>query len=174
MGAILLLSPSLAAAHVTRLVGPYTFLIVLIEEPYFQDNHAGFEFWVRDGHRGIDGLDRTLEAEAIAPGGATVKLTIGPRNDRGFYDAPFYPGSGGQYWLHLAGSVEGMPIDERFLVTFPPYPRTPMISSAEAEAGTGTSIPAGAAALALGAAIAVGFWVVRRRRWTRTLSATQR
>lgn len=118
LSATMLVSPSPVAAHVTRVVGPYTFLIVLIEEPYFQDNHAGFEFWVRDGDRAVDGLDRTLHAEAIGHG-AVVKLSISPRNDRGFYDAPFYPGNGGPYALHLTGSIEGMAIDQLFLVTFP-------------------------------------------------------
>jgi hypothetical protein len=96
LGATTLVSPSLVAAHVTRVVGHYTFLVVLIEEPYFQDNHAGFEFWVRDGDRAVDGLDRTLHAEAIGHG-TVVKLSISPRNDRAFYDAPFYPGIGGPY-----------------------------------------------------------------------------
>jgi hypothetical protein len=168
----LLLSPSPVAAHVTRVVGPYTFLIVLIEEPFFQDNHAGFEFWVRDGDRPVDGLDRTLQAEAIGHG-AVVKLSISPRNDRGFYDAPFYPGSGGQYSLHLAGSIEDTAIDELFLVTFPAYPRAPLSKPAAGAVPVQTA-PVGGSTIGLVAGAtavlmvlsAMAFLVARRRRST--------
>jgi hypothetical protein len=173
----LLLSPSRAAAHVTRVVGPYTFLIVLIEEPYFQDNHAGFEFWVRDGDRSVDGLDRTLHAEAIGHG-VIAKLSISPRNDRGFYDAPFYPGSHGQYSLHLAGSIEGTPIDELFLVTFPAYPRAPLSGAASAAqsdpVGGSTGVLVAGATAALLVLGATGLVIVRRRRATTTIPASNR
>jgi hypothetical protein len=172
LSATMLVSPSSVAAHVTRVVGPYTFLIVLIEEPYFQDNHAGFEFWVRDGDRAVDGLDRTLHAEAIGHG-AVVKLSISPRNDRGFYDAPFYPGSGGPYSLHLTGSIEGMAIDQLFLVNFPAYPRAPTRSAAanrsaaqvQSDPGGGSMTVLFAGAMAgLAFLSAIAFVIVRRRR----------
>jgi hypothetical protein len=172
LSATMLVSPSSVAAHVTRVVGRYTFLIVLIEEPYFQDNHAGFQFWVRDGDRAVDGLDRTLHAEAIGHG-AVVKLSISPRNDRGFYDAPFYPGSGGPYSLHLTGSIEGMAIDQLFLVTFPAYPRAPTRSAAangpaaqvqSVPAGGSMTVPFAGAIAALVVLSAIAFVIVRRRR----------
>jgi hypothetical protein len=172
LSATMLVFPSLVAAHVTRVIGPYTILIVLIEEPYFQDNRAGFEFWVRDGNRAVDGLDRTLHAEAIGHG-AVVKLSISPRNDRGFYDAPFYPGSGGPYSLHLTGSIEGMAIDQLFLVNFPAYPRAPTGSAAANRSGAQVqSDPGGglmtvlfAGAMAgLAFLSAIAFVIVRRRR----------
>jgi hypothetical protein len=169
LGMSLLLSPSPVAAHVTRVVGPYTFLIVLIEEPFFQDNHAGFEFWVRDGDRPVAGLDRTLRAEAISRG-SVVKLSISPRNDRGFYDAPFYPGSGGQYSLHLAGSIEGTAIDELFMVNFPAYPRAPLTKPAAGAAsvpeptrGWTIGLVAGATAVLM-VLSTMAFVVARRRR----------
>jgi hypothetical protein len=172
LSATMLVSPSSVTAHVTRVVGPYTFLIVLIEEPYFQDNRAGFEFWVRDGDRAVDGLERTLHAEAIGHG-AVVKLSISPRNDRGFYDAPFYPGSGGPYSLHLTGSIEGMAIDQLFLVTFPAYPRAPTRrTAANRSAAQIQSDPAGGSmtvpfAVAITGLVVLGtitFVIVRRRR----------
>jgi hypothetical protein len=173
LSATMLVSPSSVAAHVTRVVGPYTFLIVLIEEPYFQDNHAGFEFWVRDGDRAVDGLDRTLHAEAMGHGAAVVELSISPRNDRGFYDAPFYPGSGGPYSLHLTGSIERTAIDQLFLVTFPAYPRAPTRRAAvNRSAAQVQSDPAGGSmTAAFAGAIAglvvlsgIAFVIVRRRR----------
>ena len=48
MGLLLALgAATVAQAHVNRQVGPYTILVILVEEPTFEDNHAGFEFWVR-------------------------------------------------------------------------------------------------------------------------------
>ena len=175
--ASLLVSPSPVAAHVTRVVGPYTFLIVLIEEPYFQDNQAGFEFWVRDGDRSVDGLDRTLRAEAIGHG-VVAKLSISPRNERGFYDVPFYPGSDRHYSLHLAGSIERTPIDELFLVTFPSYPRAPLSGTASAaqsdQAGGSTGVLVAGTTAALLVLGATGLVIVRRRRATTTMTASSR
>jgi hypothetical protein len=173
LGTILAVPPSPVAAHVTRVVGRYTFLIVLIEEPYFQDNRAGFEFWVRDGDRPVDGLDRTLRAEAIGHG-AAVSLPISPRNQRGFYDAPFYPGSGRKYSLHLSGSVEGTPIDELFPVTFPAYPRAASIGAASAPASLQPDMAGPATVLVAGAAVALVVLsatalVIARRRRLRTM-----
>jgi hypothetical protein len=170
LGTILVVPPSPVAAHVTRVVGRYTFLIVLIEKPYFQDNRAGFEFWVRDGDRPVDGLDRTLRAEAIGHG-AAVSLSISPRNDDGFYDAPFYPGSGRKYSLHLSGSVEGTPIDELFPVTFPAYPRAASSGAASAPASLQPDIAGPATVLVAGGAVALvlsatALVIARRRRST--------
>lgn len=118
----LVLVPASVSAHVNRVVGPYTFLVVLIEEPYFQDNHAGFQFWVRDQDRPIGDLDTTLQAFAIGPAGS-VPLTISPRVANGFYQVAFYPGDSVRYSLRLVGTVEALAIDESFAVVFPTYPR---------------------------------------------------
>ena len=72
-----LVVPSAVSAHVNRTVGPYTFLVVLVEEPYFATNHAGFLFWVHDGDTPVAGLDRTLHAQAIGHG-RTVDLQVAP------------------------------------------------------------------------------------------------
>jgi hypothetical protein len=59
-------TPLSVSAHVNGVVGPYTFLVVLIEEPYYATNRAGFDFWVREGDRPVESLDRTLKAKAIS------------------------------------------------------------------------------------------------------------
>src|SRR5260221_8311911 len=82
---LLFASPLTAAAHVNRLVGPYTFFIVLIEEPFFATNRAGFEFWVHESARPVLGLDKTLAAQAINST-RQVDLVVSSINDRGFYD----------------------------------------------------------------------------------------
>jgi hypothetical protein len=122
-------APLSVSAHVNGVVGPYTILVVLIEEPYYTTNRAGFEFWVREGDRPVTGLDRTLSAQAISPTGH-VDLQVSPLNDRGFYDVetgldgkPFDPGKGGSSTLRLSGAIEGYPMDKSFAMTFPSYPR---------------------------------------------------
>jgi hypothetical protein len=126
----LLVAPMSASAHVNRTVGPYSFFLVLIEEPFFTTNRAGFEFWVHAGDRPVEGVDRTLAAVAVN-GAQQVALQIAPINDRGFYDVetdlaqhPFDPGRGGDWTLRLTGTVEDTPVDVSFPTIFPAYPRT--------------------------------------------------
>lgn len=144
--ALLLATPLAVSAHVNRVVGPYTFFVVLIEEPYYEDNRAGFEFWVHDGSRQVTGLDHTLTAQASNTSDS-VALEVSPLNNRGFYDVetsasgrPFDPGAGGDWVLRLTGTVEGLPVDVTFPVTFPTYPRIAVHAS--------TASPAAAAASA--------------------------
>ena len=124
-----LAGPSTAAAHVNRIVGRYTFFMILIEEPLFQTNHAGFEFWVHDGDRVVLGLDQTLMANATS-GGRTIDLIVSPINARGFYDLDttvggqaFDPGAAGDWTLRLTGTVEGESVNVAFPAAFPAYPR---------------------------------------------------
>ena len=104
--------PLTISAHVNRTVGPYTFFLVLIEEPTFESNRAGFEFRVHDGDRSIEGLDRTLHAVATGAAGP-VALVVSGVNAQGWYDVetdttgrPFDPGAGGDWTLRLTGTVE--------------------------------------------------------------------
>jgi hypothetical protein len=142
--AAFLVAPPSVSAHVNGVLGPYTFLVVLIEEPYYATNRAGFEFWVREGDRPIEGLDRTLNAQAISST-QRIDLVVSPRNDRGFYDVEtglsgqaFDPGSEGSWTLRLIGTIEGLPVDKSFGVTFPRYPR---VSPVEPSAISGGSAP---------------------------------
>src|SRR5690348_8066987 len=82
--ALILAAPSAAWAHVNRTVGPYQILVVLVEEPTFEDDHAGFKFWVRDNGVAVTGLERTLKAQA-ARTDVTVDLAIAPVDASGFY-----------------------------------------------------------------------------------------
>jgi len=50
------LTTGVTAAHVNRTVGPYALLVVLVEEPVYADNHAGFEFWARKDSVPVLGL----------------------------------------------------------------------------------------------------------------------
>jgi hypothetical protein len=141
----LALAPAAAAAHVNRTVGPYTFLVVLVEEPYFTSNHAGFEFWVHRGDTAVAGLDQTLHAQAIGHG-RRVDLLISPIDQDGLYTVdrgldlqPFDPAGGGDWSLRLTGSVEGTAIDEAFAVQFPAYPRVGTVKPATTGAAAAPS-----------------------------------
>jgi hypothetical protein len=117
------------AAHVNRTVGPYAILVVLVEEPVYADNHAGFQFWVRKDGVPIIGLEKTVRARASA-NGIDVDLAIAPMDGTGFYvldhttdGAAFDPHGGGAWTLELTGSIDGTQLDTTVPVMFPSYPR---------------------------------------------------
>jgi hypothetical protein len=116
-------------AHVNRTVGPYALLVVLVEEPVYQDNHAGFQFWVRKDGVPITGLERTLHARATGHG-VDLQMAIPPVDglgsfvlDRSVDGAAFDPLGGGPWTLELTGTIEQTPVDVTFPVVFPAYPR---------------------------------------------------
>src|SRR4051812_49603978 len=117
-GALALLAwPAVAQAHVNRQVGQYTILVVLVEEPTFEDNHAGFEFWVRRGSQPVVGLEDSIRAEATGPA-ATVDLGVPPVDGVGFYvldrtpeGVAFDPLGGGPWSLRLTGSIDRAVLD---------------------------------------------------------------
>jgi len=138
--------PTTAIAHVNRTVGPYSFFLVLIEEPLFETNRAGFEFRVRDGDRPIANLERTLHPVATSSA-KTVSLVVSGVNAQGFYDVetdttgqPFDPGAGGDWTLRLTGTVEGVAVDVSFPTAFPAYPRVATAARPAAPRETTTGV----------------------------------
>jgi hypothetical protein len=158
--------PAVASGHVNRTIGPYTILVVLVEEPLFQDNHAGFEFWVRKDGAPLTGLEQTLHAQA-AGHGVLLDMAISPLDPNGFYvvdratsGAAFDPHGGGAWSLRLRGTIGRTPVDEWFAVSFPGYPRVSAgtAPNAEVTSGAGSSpaqplwlIPAVSAAIVVSA-----------------------
>jgi len=158
-------SVATALGHVNRQVGPYTILVVLVEEPTFEDNHAGFEFWVRRDQQPIVGLERTVKAEATGHG-QRVALTVPSLGGLGFYvldrttdGVAFDPLGGGAWSLHLWGDIDGTPLDEQFAVTFPSYPRV-AVAKPVAAANPATSVAAPWIALPALASLAAGLALV--------------
>ena len=163
---------TVAQAHVNREVGPYTILVVLVEEPTFEDNHAGFEFWVRRSGQPIVGLERSVRAEATGHG-STLDLAVPPLDGVGFYvldrtsdGVAFDPLGGGPWSLHLTGTIDGTPLDESFAVTFPSYPRVGVPNPASAQtapdsAGDSSTVPL--ILLAGGLGLAAAFVALRLR-----------
>jgi hypothetical protein len=164
--------PGRVAGHVNRVIGPYTILVVLVEEPYFATNHAGFEFWVHKVQAPVGGLERTLKAEASGHG-TTVELAISPLGKNGFYvvdrgsnGVAFDPLGGGAWSLRLVGTINGLKVDQAFSVAFPTYPRI-AVAVAPPARSTAPSPPVALFAAAGGVlvfALVGGLLVVRRRR----------
>ncbi|MEA2675395.1 MAG: hypothetical protein QOI92_2587 [Chloroflexota bacterium] len=168
------------AAHVNRTVGPYTILVVLVEEPVYADNHAGFQFWVRRNEVPILGLEGSIKAVASGHG-EQLDLKVPPIDGTGFYvldhttdGATFDPQGGGAWTLVLSGAIDGTSVDATFPVTFPSYPRVGVADPGAAaraavpQAPPAASLPAllivvGVAGVVL-AGIAVLALVGRRRR----------
>lgn len=162
----LLVTAPIASAHVNRTVGPYAIFLILIEEPFFTTNRAGFEFWVRKGDQPILGLDGTLRAEATGSG-RQVDLLVSPLNERGFYDVeadltgqPFDPGSGRDWTLRLVGTIEGIPIDESIATQFPGYPRAGTPASPAVSPAAATDDPA--SLLVIAGPLVVAAWMLAR------------
>jgi len=179
--ALILAAPSAAWAHVNRTVGPYQILVVLVEEPTFEDDHAGFKFWVRDNGVAVTGLERTLKAQA-ARTDVTIDLAIAPADTSGFYvldrdadGSPFDPRGGGAWFLHLTGAIGTTPVEEAIPVLFPSYPRkgapatagtAPVAATAAANHGGGVPVVplVGVAVGLLGAVMIVGIRALGRRK----------
>jgi hypothetical protein len=168
---------AVAEAHVNRTVGPYTILVILVEEPTFEDNHAGFQFWVRKDGVPITGLEQSVNAVAIGHD-RRVELPVPPLAGSGFYvldrsadGAPFDPMGGGAWTLFLSGSIEGTPLDASFPVIFPSYPRVAVADAPPAAAAVpaaGASLPGLAMVIPVAALVVLGgialLALARRRR----------
>ena len=107
-----------AAAHETRAVGPYTFIVGWVAEPAIAGQSNGLDLTVTETARdkAVDGLEKTLTAEVITGGGAkTRSLELSPDGDRpGHYTSGFVPTRVGDYIFHLTGIVGTTKIDEKF------------------------------------------------------------
>ena len=64
----------------------------------------------------VEGLEQTLLVEVThIPTGASRVMPLHAEFDKpGYYKANFIPTASGQYAFHFKGSIEGVPIDERF------------------------------------------------------------
>jgi len=107
-----------AAAHETRAVGPYTFVVGWVAEPSIAGQSNGLDLTVTEtaGDKAVEGLEKALKAEVITGGGAkTRSLELSPDGDRpGHYTSGFVPTRVGEYTFHISGTVGTTKIDEKF------------------------------------------------------------
>jgi hypothetical protein len=109
-----LLVAGLAQAHEVREVSDYEFVVGFIGEPVFTGQKSGLEFRVSKGDTPVEGLEATLEAEAIF-GDQKRALPLSPRfGQPGWYQSVFFPTAAGPYTFHIIGTIEGAAIDESF------------------------------------------------------------
>jgi hypothetical protein len=101
-------------AHEQRNVGDYTFTVGLIDEPVYVGQKSGLEFEVRKGDQPVEGLEKTLTAQAIY-GSDQIDLPLTARfGQPGWYESVFFPTAAGPYTFHISGTVESTQVDERF------------------------------------------------------------
>jgi hypothetical protein len=107
-----------AAAHETRVVGPYTFIVGWVNEPAVAGQSNGLDLTVTEtaGANAVEGLEKTLKAEVITGGGAKTRgLDLVPDGDRpGHYTSGFVPTRVGDYTFHISGTAGTTKIDEKF------------------------------------------------------------
>ena len=107
-----------AAAHETRLVGPYTFIVGWVNEPAIVGQSNGLDLTVTEtaGDKAVEGLEKALKAEVITGGGAkTRSLELTPDSDvPGHYTSGFVPTRIGDYTFHISGTAGTTKIDEKF------------------------------------------------------------
>ena len=171
-----------AAAHETRMVGPYTFVVGWVSEPAVAGQSNGLDLTVTEtaGGKAVEGLEKTLTAQVITGGGAKTRtLELAPDGDQpGHYTSGFVPTRVGDYTFHLSGMAGTTKIDEKFesgpnrfdAVTdivgleFPDQvPSTGDLAQQLSDANTKLTIAIAIAALALVVSIASFAPALRRR-----------
>ncbi|HEV2250763.1 MAG TPA: hypothetical protein VGT60_09675, partial [Candidatus Limnocylindria bacterium] len=107
-----------AAAHETRAVGPYTFVVGWVNEPAVAGQSNGLYLMVTEtaGGAPVVGGQTTISATVIVGGGAKSRaLPLEPDGDRpGVYTSGFVPTRVGDYTFHLSGRLGATTIDETF------------------------------------------------------------
>jgi len=113
-GGLVALLASPVLAHEARQVAGFDLEVGLIGEPVFVGQESGMELFVTRDGKPVEGLATTLTVE-VQYEASKRTLTLQPAGeDAPGYVAPFIPTAAGPYTFHLAGSIEGTPIDESF------------------------------------------------------------
>jgi hypothetical protein len=171
-----------AAAHEEREIDDITMVVGMLDEPVYVGQKSGLELVVTHDGEPAEGLEETLQAEVIF-GEETRELEIEPAfGEPGSYRSIFIPTAAGPYTFHIAGEIDGEPIDETFIagpegfgavqdtaggqfpVQFPAMSDVVRDAEAGANAATTSTIALGlgAAGLIVGL-VALGLSVARRR-----------
>ena len=109
-----------AAAHETRMVGPYQFVVGWLYEPAFQGQPNAATIRVTDPRaspaRSVVGLEKTLTIQVFS-GGLTNPFTGAVRSvfgQPGLYALDLFPTANGGYKYKVAGKVETLDVNETF------------------------------------------------------------
>lgn len=101
-------------AHGGREVGEFDFTVGFLDEPVYVGQKSGLDLRITRDEEPVEGLEETLEAEAIFEG-ESRDLTISPAfGDPGAYRSVFFPTAAGPYTFRIFGTIDGQDIDESF------------------------------------------------------------
>lgn len=116
LGAVLtaLVGIGAVAAHESRDVGEYTFVVGFLDEPVYSGDKSGLDLRISRGEEPVEGLAETLSA-TVTFGSQTRDLEISAAfGQPGAYRSVFFPTAAGQYTFRISGTIEGTAIDESF------------------------------------------------------------
>jgi hypothetical protein len=109
-----------AAAHETRMVGPYQFVVGWLYEPAFQGQPNAATIRVTDPRvspaKPVVGLEKTVTIQVFS-GGLTTPFTGSVRSvfgQPGLYALDVFPTTSGGYKYKVAGKVESLDMNETF------------------------------------------------------------
>ncbi len=109
-----------AAAHETRMVGPYQFVVGWLDEPAFQGQPNAATIRVTDPRvtpaKPVLGLEKTVTIQVLS-GGLTTPFTGVLRSvfgQAGLYALDILPTASGSYKYKVAGKVESLDVNETF------------------------------------------------------------
>jgi len=109
-----------AAAHETRMVGPYQFVVGWLNEPAFQGQPNAATIRVTDPRvspaKPVVGLEKTVTIQVFS-GGLTTPFTGTVRSvfgQAGLYALDMFPTASGGYKYRVAGKVESLDVNETF------------------------------------------------------------
>ncbi len=116
---LLLLLPATASAHEQRDVSnKYHFVVGFLNEPAIQNQMNSIDLTVTTlaDKKPVEGADKTLKAEVIVGGNAaSMPLPLEARFGLpGKYASYFMPTATGSYTFHIAGTINGDAIEQRF------------------------------------------------------------
>jgi hypothetical protein len=114
----LLLMPAIASAHEQRDVGNYHFVVGFLNEPPVLDQMNAIDLTVttKADQKPVEGVDKTLKAEAIVGGNAaSMPVPLEARfGAPGKYAGYLIPTLAGGYTFHFTGTINGEQIDQKF------------------------------------------------------------
>ena len=118
-GSTVMLTAGPAAAHESREVGDYTFVVGWYDEPAFANQPNGPEVTITKGKE--DPIVKGVELEVdVIFGEESITYPLEPAfvvgvfGDPGNYNANLFPTRPGTYTFHIYGTVEGREVDEEF------------------------------------------------------------
>jgi hypothetical protein len=124
IGASLLLTASPALAHEQRQVGGYQFTVGWQHEPTYVGSENAVQIVIKDAKgTPVDDLGSppSLQVTVTAGSQTSKPLNLAASFDpdtgfgtRGEFDAAIIPTSPGDYTFHIAGTINGQPVDEKF------------------------------------------------------------